>query len=314
MGGGVVVTGASSFVGCHLARGFAAAGWEVVATHSTPLDRYDGIRRARLDHAAAVARLEALDLTDGGAIAAFVARVRPQVWIQHAGHATGYASSDYPLMDSLAVNLAPLEVLYPALAAIGAGLVVTGSAMEYAPSDTALAEDAPCLPDTPYGLSKLAETLRTRQLAVRYGVPTRVARLFIPFGPLDHPAKLLSQVVAALAAGRTVDLSAGLQQRDFVGVSDVVRGYGALVRDLPRTLFDIFNLASGRAVALRGLLTQVAAEMGADPALLRFGALPMRPGEAPVQVADVAKAERLLGWIPVPLDQAVRVDLLGRGE
>lgn len=314
MAGVAIVTGASSFVGCNLARAFAQAGWHVVATHSAPLDAYDPVRRCRLDHAAARARLERLDLTDGAALAALVARERPALWLQHAGHATGYASPDYPLMDSLAVNLGPLEALYPALAGTGAGVIVTGSAMEYAPSDAALAEDAQCLPDTPYGLSKLAETLRARQLAERHGVPTRVARLFIPFGPLDHPAKLLSQVIAALRAGRPVDLSAGLQQRDFAGIADIVRGYGALAGDLGRVPFDIFNLASGRAVSLRDLLALVAAEMGADPALLRFGALPMRPGEAPVQVADIAKAVALLDWRPAALAEAVRRDLLGEGE
>ncbi len=306
MAGRVVVTGISSFVGFHLARAFAGSGWEVVATHSRPLDSYVGIQRLRLGRVAPVARTEALDLRDAGAVAALVARERPSLWVHHGGHAVAYASPDYDLTESLAVNLAPLAGLYRALADAGCGgVLVTGSSAEYSAAESANCEDDACWPDTPYGLSKLAETLAARQHCLRFGVPTRVARLYIPFGPLDNPAKLLAQAVEALAAGRKLDLSPCLQRRDFIGVEDVARGTLALAGDCGRGGFDLFNLCSGTATPLRDLLLGLARRMGADPGLLRFGAIPMRPGEPATSYGANAKACDRLGWVPNSLDRSL---------
>lgn len=292
----VVVTGITSFVGVHLAQAFAAAGWEVVATHSRAQENYGGIQAQRL--AATPGRLARLDLRDDSALATFVTTERPQVWIHHAGHATDYASPDYDLMGSLAINVQPLPTLYRALAEAGGGggVLISGSSMEYAASDQPNREDECCWPDSPYGLSKLAETLAARQQAARFGVPTRVARIYIPFGPLDNPRKLLAQVVTALAKGETVKLSPCRQRRDFIAVSELARGYLALAADLKRGGFDAFNLCSGVALPLSELLSALATRMGADPALLAFGAIAMRPGEPEVSYGDAGKAGALLGW------------------
>lgn len=301
----VVVTGASSFVGMHLVEALASAGYRVIAAHSRTRDRYDGIRADRLVRIADCATLHELDLREPSAIAALVDLAGPKLWVQHAGHAENYGSLDYDLVAGTAVNLVPLNSIYSRLAGSGCGVIVTGSSMEYAVSGDANREDETCWPDTPYGLSKLSETLAARQLALRYAVPTRVARLYIPFGRFDNPAKLLSLVSAALAAGKPVDLSPCEQRRDFTAVADICRGYLALANDMGRTAFDLFNLCGGRALPLKALLLALAKSAGRDPALLRFGAIPMRPGEPPVSFGDNGKAKELLHWHPRPAEESV---------
>lgn len=294
--GKVVVTGITSFVGVHLTQAFAQAGWEVVATHSRDLAVYDGIQAQRLQ--AAAGRLARLDVRDGDAVARFVAAERPDLWVHHGGHATDYASAEYDLMGSLAVNVQPLAGLYRALADHGCGgVLISGSSMEYAASSQPNREDEVCWPDSPYGLSKLSETVAARQNALRFGVPTRVARIYIPFGALDNPRKLLAQVVDGLRRGEGVNLSPCLQRRDFISVSQLASGYLALAADLPRAPFDVFNLCSGHGLALSDLLLALARQMGADPALLRFGAIPMRPGEPELSCGDASKAQALLHWV-----------------
>lgn len=301
MTGKVIVTGASSFLGSHLAAAFSAAGWEVLATHSLPLHGYDPLRIRRLTLAAEHGRLYQLDIRDAGAMARLVKDERPDLWIHHAGYAAGYASADYPLMHSLDVNAAPLIPLYHALADTNCAVIVTGSSQEYARSEGANREDDACWPDSAYGLSKQAETLLARQLAISHQVPTRVARLYIPFGPLDNPEKLIPSAKVALLRGDGLALSACMQRRDFVAVGDVCRAYVALAADMRRSMFDIFNIASGQAVELRSLLRHMAAILGADGALLQFGARGLRPGEPATSYADIGKAQRLLGWSPTPL-------------
>jgi len=305
-----VVTGVSSFVGMHLARCFSACGFRVVATTSQPRQRYTGIRERRLAVLDESVEFVTIDLRDAGAVASLVDRMTPSLWLHHAGFAQSYASFDFDFDAGLATNVAPLGHLYQALAGGGCGVVITGSSAEYTLSESANCEDDVCWPNTPYGLTKLAETLRARQLAERLGVPTRVARLYIPFGSLDTPEKLLSQVVVSLRAGKTVDLSPCTQARDFLGITDLTSAYVAMVKDLPRIGFDVFNICGGQPVLLHAFLQTIAERLKADRSLLLFGARVMRPGEALVSFGSNEKARRILGWAPSDLAVAIERDLL----
>lgn len=305
-----IITGTSSFVGAHLARTFAEAGFAVTATHSKPRAAYVGIRAERLRFAGQETTLAQLDVTDAAAVKDLTRRVQPAIWVHHAGHAADYASPDYDAAMGRAVNVQPLDAIFAALSGSGGGLIITGSSAEYPSNSDANHEDDAGQPETPYGLSKRAETERARDLAARTGVPTRIGRLYIPFGVLDHPAKLLAQVIAGLRAGTPIDLSPCTQRRDFIGVADVCDGWLAMARDLGRPGFDIFNICSGEATELRALLLAVADALGADDRLLRFGARPMRPGEPPISFGANAKAQRMLEWTPRTLDAAIREDLI----
>ncbi|MDQ0313615.1 NAD-dependent epimerase/dehydratase family protein [Amorphus orientalis] len=301
----VLITGVTSFVGYHLAAGFRAEGHEVIGAVSRPgmLEGIRGERTRRL--AAAGVPLEPLDLTRPEEIADRARTVQPDLWIQHAGYTKNYAGADYDLTAGHALNVAPLGPIFAAMVELGGAVIVTGTVSEYADGDAPHTEDEACLPSTPYGLSKLTETLFARQLALRTGVPTRVARLFLPFGPLEAPEKLLPSVAAALRDGREVALSPCLQRRDVLPVEDVVALYLALADDLPRTTFDLFNVCSGEAPALRDVVLAIADTLGADPTLCRFGARPMRPGEPDIIVGSTHKARQLLGWSPTPWREAV---------
>lgn len=306
----VIVTGVTSFVGLHLALDHARRGHHVIAVTSRPRSAYDGIRAQRLDALDRHVEIVAADLTDDAAVSALAQRHSPTFWLHHAGYADAYASLDYDLAAGFSINVLPLTALYRALAGSKCGVVVTGSSAEYSSSDEANVEDDVCWPDSPYGVAKLAETLRARQLAERYSVPTRVARLYIPFGPLDNPEKLLAQAIGGLRARKPVDLSPCSQRRDFLGISDLLTGYVALEKDLPRGIFDVFNICSGHAIELREFLLSIAARMNADPALLGFGKRSMRPGEAAVSFGSADKAARLLRWQPTNLADAIDRDLL----
>jgi nucleoside-diphosphate-sugar epimerase len=296
----------------HLARRFAAEGFHVVATISQPRERYGGIQARRLQALEAAVDLAELDVRNARAVSALVDRVYPSLWLQHAGYATNYASPDYDLAQGFSVNVLPLSSIYSALAGGRCGIIITGSSAEYAQSDAANREEESCWPDTPYGVSKLAETLQARILAERFSVPTRVARLYIPFGPLDHPDKLLAQTVACLSAGQPVALSPCNQLRDFIGIVDVCHAYTTLADDLPRTRFDIFNVCSGEPVRLRDFLLMITERMGAALGNLQFGAGSMREGEAQTSYGSNEKARQLLNWKPRSLLTAIDCDLLGR--
>lgn len=304
----IVVTGVSSFIGCRLAIRLAQWCDRVIGTISSAPDRYDELRQKRL---AAVqdagVELVQLDMSDVAAMKECIGRVHPDCWIQHAGWAHDYASLSYDLGRGHEVNVMTLTPLYEFLAEHGCrGIILTGSSAEYSDTSDACREHDACWPQTPYGLSKLAESIRAGQLACEYGLPTRIARVFIPFGSLDAPAKLLSSAALALLDGKPVELSPCQQYRDFIHVDDLADGYKSLIKDLDRPIrFDIFNLCGGRPVQLRELLGQMAREAGVSAELLKFGACPMRPGEPLYSFGSNDKAVQILGWQPRPLSEAI---------
>ena len=302
----IVVAGASSFVGCHLAREFAQKGWAVTATLSQSRDAYDGIKAERLKWIEKFVSWQTLDLRDEKPVRNFIARIKPNLWLHHAGYAVNYGSPDYDLRTAHAVNVEPLVYIYEELAKAGCGgVIVTGSSMEYADTDQACLETDECKPSTPYGQSKLEETKTAAKLSERHGVPTSVARLFIPFGPLDAPNKVIPYVVENLKNGQPADLSPCTQRRDFLYVGAVVKAYGLLAEDLKRGAFEIFNICNGEVVAVRRVIEMIADRLGASRELLGFGKRPMRPGEPSVSYGSCEKAQQLLGWRSGTLEEGI---------
>lgn len=302
----VIITGVSSFVGMHLARIFTQANYDVCAVTSRPMTSYDGIRGERLAAIAELVGFEVCDLTDRDAVGELINTVQPDLWIHHAGYADNYGSRDYDLEKSLAMNVVTLEPLYKCLAGTGCNVIVTGTSMEYTSGDTADFEDDICWPDLPYGVSKLAETVEAHRLSLQYKIPTRVARIYIPVGPYDAPGKLIDSVIGALLKGECVDLSPCTQKRDFMGVEDIALAYLKLAEDMPRTSFDVFNVCSGQARELKELLLSLCLIIGADPALLNFGAREMRLGEPMISYGDNSKAKEFLNWQPNDLIETLR--------
>jgi nucleoside-diphosphate-sugar epimerase len=301
-----VITGVSSFVGMHLAWAFAGDGYDVIAVTSRPHESYEGIRGERLAAISNNVKFSQCDLTNPAALDQLIADTKPDVWVQHAGYADNYASRDYDLAKSMAMNVVALEPLYKCLSGTECGVIVTGSSNEYTSSDDANRESDVCWPDMPYGVSKLAQTVEANRLALQYGVPTRVARIYIPVGPYDAPGKLIDSVIKAVVNGESIGLSPCTQKRDFLGVSDIASVYLKLAFDFSRQTFDVFNVCSGEAKQLCSLLEDLCTIAGADPALLKFGAREMRPGEPMISYGDNAKAKDILSWQPQSLDITLR--------
>lgn len=312
------VTGVTSFVGHALARHWASQGKAVIGIHSHPRESYVGIRSERLTSLAeGGVTLEQVDLRDAASLIKSIEKSRPEVGVHHAGWVDRYAGWEYDFDRGHLINVAPLSPLMEALSRIGSkGLIVTGSAAEYADGPGAHVESENGTPSLPYGLSKWTETRRAEQLAVHLGFRVRVGRLFIPFGIGDTPAKVLPSVADSLLKAKPIDLSSCEQRRDFVCIDDVVNGYDRMVNDLVRPdLFDIFNLSSGNSTRLRNVLEVLAESLGASAHLLKFGARPLRMGEPDECYGSNKKASDLLGWRPRSWREGVRSyshALLGR--
>jgi len=277
----ILVTGATGFIGAAAARALAASGAEVHGVTGSGRAGPRGVAMHRLD------------LLDATATAALLRRLRPTHLLHAAWDVTHGAYWTAPA--NLAWLAAGAALLRDFLEAGGRRAVGVGSCAEYLWDGTVCAEaTTPREPATPYGRCKLAmgEAFAAAGLM---GASTAWARLFFPYGPGDGAKRFLPELRRRLAAGEAVDTTAGTQIRDFLHVEDVA---GALAALLHAPVTGPVNLGSGEGVALREVALELAAALGADPTLLRFGALPLRPGDPPLLVADTRRLRAELGFAP----------------
>lgn len=123
-------------------------------------------------------------------------------------------------------------------------------------------------------------------------------RLQQMYGPGDDRSKFTTHVIEACRLGEErLALTPGEQRRDFIHIEDVVRAYDAILHrhgDLANS--DAIELGSGTAVSMRHFV-ELAHRLTASTTHLDFGAVPYRPNEAMLCVADTSRI-RALGWIP----------------
>ena len=303
----ILITGISSFIGYNLGVYFAdSAKYEVFGTISKNFSEYSGIELERISDLERI-KLIQLNLKNHEAIADFIRAEKPNFWINHAGYATNYDSFDYNWKNGLEINVSPLFKLYKALSENDCeGVIITGSNAEYSNSEIGNKETSICIPSTPYGMSKLLETLTAEQLSLQYNIPTRIARVFIPFGKFDNSQKLLPYTISKLIKNETVDLSLCLQQRDFIYIKDLVKIYESLINDCKQGGFEIFNVASGNPTRLRDILILISKILDKPTELLNFNSRPMKNSEALISYGNIEKLKRKLNFsFTYDIEQAI---------
>lgn len=278
----ILITGASGFIGRNCLEPLRARGFELHGVSSRPVS---ADCKDITWHQA--------DLLNCSTIAPLVAKVRPThllhlAWIVLPG-------ISYTSPDNLRWVQSSIELVREFAEQGGQRALVTGTCYEYDQSQGMCHETmTPRHPDNYYGIAKNSlQELLTPWCSAR-GLSFVWPRLFFMYGPHEHPKRLVSSVVNAVLRGEEAPCSHGQQLRDFLYVGDVADALSALVDS---TLTGVVNVGSGAAVTLRSLVESIGEQLR-QPELVRLGALPARPGETPLVVAETQRLKGELGWSP----------------
>jgi nucleoside-diphosphate-sugar epimerase len=300
-----LVLGGAGFIGAWTVRTLRARGAAVTVT-----DKDEGRATAALGDARREVRVIIADLGRPGAASEVIDAVRPAVVFNLAGYGVDRSERNPDLMERLNAQLVAELCAHLASERYrgwpGLRLVHVGSAAEYGRLEGPVREDADPDPTTDYGRTKLQGTRFVEACCATSQLPAVVARPFTVYGPGEHSARLLPDLLRTGRTGARLGLTSGRQRRDFTYVEDVAEGLLRLGCRAAGTS-RIVNLATGRSASVRDFAETAAAVLGFDAALLDFGALPDRDDEMWHGDVDVRRLRNLTSWSPpTPIADGIR--------
>jgi len=278
----VLVTGAGGFIGRHTLPLLFSRGFDVHAVTSRDVPRED---RTITWHRA--------DLLDDQQVAKLVSRVSPSHLLHLAWIATpgSYLNST----DNLRWLQGSLELARQFVLGGGERIVAAGSCAEYDWRYGFCSESlTPTNPQSLYGAAKLSLSLALTALAREMNITFAWGRIFFPYGPHEHPKRLIASVITSLLRGQGARCSSGRQVRDYVFVSDVAEAFARL---LDSRAIGSINISSGRGIAVKDIVLAIGAILE-RPELIRLGELESGDSEAPLLVGDGRQLNELLNWSP----------------
>jgi len=188
--------------------------------------------------------------------------------------------------------------------ALAPRILVIGSAEEYGqvdPKEIPLEETAPLRPNSPYAVSKVAQSYLALQYALSHQMAIIRTRTFHHTGPGRgeiFAESSFARQIAEIELGRrppVIEVGNLEAVRDFSDVRDVVRAYWALLdRGEPG---EVYNVCSGRSLRIRDLLEQLIARAEADVEIRVDGAR-LRPADIPALVGNPRKLVQATGYVP----------------
>jgi UDP-glucuronate 4-epimerase len=295
----VLVTGAAGFIGSHLAgrllsRGYRVVGLDNFDDYYPPAIKWQNIRALEPGDGF---QLKEGDIRDAPLLARIFSVNNISVVVHLAARAGVRPSLEQPLLYQ-DVNIRGTINLLEASRTFGVKQFLFGSSSSVygINGQTPFREESKVdYPISPYAASKAAAELFCSTYSHLYGLPVVVLRLFTVYGPRQRPEMAIHRFVRMIDEGQEVVLFGdGTSARDYTYIDDIIAGFEAAL-DHPKEAFQIFNLGSGRTVALRHLLKLIEEVMGKKASIRN---LTQQPGEVIVTLADITKARTILGYQP----------------
>ena len=263
----VLVTGASGFIGRHLVPRLGAEGHVAIAIH-----------RAAGDVAAPATwkGLPGADVVVHLAAKSFV----PDSW----------ESPGSFLRTNLTGTVEALEYCR----AHGARLVFPSSYLYGDAVRQPISESSALVAKNPYALSKKLGEEACQFFADQFGVNVTILRPFNIYGLGQSETFLVPTIIKQLTTRKEVRVRDLEPRRDYVYVLDVVDAItGAVGHERG---CGVFNIGSGTSHSVAELIQTIQQVWGTDVPVRSDGV--RRKDEIMDTVADVSRAEQLLGWKP----------------
>ena len=324
----VLITGGAGFIGVNAALYFAGQGYQVTVLDN--LSRKGADENLKWLSDQVPVGFEKADVRDRKSVDEIVSRLAPDVILHLAAQVAVTTSVTDPredfeinawgtfnLLDAVRLHSPGTFFIYASTNKVygkmeDVGTVERNGRYEYRDLPRGVAEEFPLDFHSPYGCSKGTADQYVRDFSRIYGLKTVVFRQSCIYGPrqfgIEDQGWVAWFIIASILGRQITVYGDGKQIRDVLHVNDLVRLYELAARNQDAVSGDVFNIGGGpdNTLSLLELLNMLKERLNTDR-LPGYG--PTRPGDQPVFVCDIRKAERVLGWKP-EIDTATGVGML----
>ncbi len=285
----ILVTGGAGFQGSHLVEVLAKAGHEVTVLNTiTP---QSSSKKKYIEGSAEIVWGSVTDpeITEKA--------VRGKDVIFHLGARVNVDESILHPWEVFEVNLKGTFHVLEAARKNNARVILASTCEVYGrPERTPIIETTELRPMSPYAASKAAADRLCYAYFKTYNLPVTILRFFNVFGERQKESNFGAVIpifVGRALRGEPIQVfGTGEQTRDYIHISDVVKGYLSALTH-PELKGEVLNFGSGKGIRIRDIAEYVAKKCNAKVVYID-----PRPGEASEMIADATKAKRLLGWEP----------------
>ncbi|MEK7089819.1 MAG: NAD-dependent epimerase/dehydratase family protein, partial [Patescibacteria group bacterium] len=171
------------------------------------------------------------------------------------------------------------------------------SSSEYGKKDHPISEDNILAPESLYGITKAAATLYCSNLATQKDLPITTLRLFSPFGYFEGEGRLMLAIARAASGLGKFEASSPDVVRDLIFIDDVMDAFMLAIQNIQKIKGEVINIASGTQRSIAEIVALAQKISGLKFEVI-YGTLPLTKSEPKMWVADISKANELLGWRP----------------
>ena len=162
-------------------------------------------------------------------------------------------------------------------------------------------EELPAAPLSPYAIQKYTGELYCKTFYDIYGLETVALRYFNVFGPRQDPksqyAAVVPLFVTTILRGESPTIYGdGEQARDFTYIDNVVQANLCACSASSNAAGQVFNIACGAQTSINRLAAMIMEKVGKETTI---SYAPARTGDVKNSLANISKAEDLLGYRPV---------------
>jgi CDP-paratose 2-epimerase len=313
----MLITGGAGFIGVNSALFFAKNGWDVtVVDNLSRRGTNDNLKWLRSQiHVA----FEKVDIRDQKEIERVCKSAQPDVVLHLAAQVAVTTSVENPREDfdinamgtfnvleavrrfsrrSFFINASTNKV-YGKMENIE--VVERNGRYEYKNLPSGVDEHQPLDFHSPYGCSKGVADQYTIDYSRIYGLRTVTFRQSCIYGTrqfgIEDQGWVAWFTIAAILGKQITIYGDGKQIRDVLHVKDLIQAYAAAIKNQEAAGGRAFNIGGGphNTMSLRELLSYLETELGQEIPL-RWA--DWRPGDQPVFVSNINKAQQTLGWEP----------------
>ena len=153
-------------------------------------------------------------------------------------------------------------------------------------------------PISPYAATKKCGEILGHTYHHLYGIDMIQLRFFTVYGPRQRPDLAIHKFTKIISEnGKIPFYGDGTTARDYTFIDDIIDGIAKSAQYLENNqgVYEIINLGENEVVMLKNMLSEIEQNLGKKAVLDK---LPMQPGDVQKTNADITKAKTLVKYSP----------------